>query len=225
MGKGVVWKCNGSAWSKSQVKDTGNGTSTAWDDGLIKHWNSVASTWDMNYPMETLQTKTFTATWSQGWRGDGVRLDDGVWKGNIITGSTTNYRGMFGFNKTDIQNFLGTGDFGNVQSAKLLINCYETTSNGSPDVVIGKHSYTGEPSGNWNGATNADWGDASSLHVSNNALGGYWVTLNPTQITLSDKRTAIGGVALRGASATNEDMGKFNGVSSYATKLEITVLK
>jgi len=32
MGKGVVWKCNGSAWSKSQVKDTGNGTSTAWDD-------------------------------------------------------------------------------------------------------------------------------------------------------------------------------------------------
>lgn len=221
MGKGVLYRATKTAWNKSQSKKF---TMTGVSDGRVRHADKT--TWYDNYPMETLQTKTFTATWSQGWRGDGVRLDDGVWKGNILTGSTTNYRGMFGFNKTDIQNFLATGkDFGGVQSAKLLINCYETTTNGAPDVVIGKHSYTSEPSGSWNGTTNADWGDTSSLHVPNQGLGGYWVTLKPTQITLSDKRTAIGGIALRGASATNEDMGKFNGVSSFATKLEITVLK
>lgn len=220
MADGVLYKANATTWSKSQCKKM---NATAVTDGVVKHAN--ATTWFNNYPMETLQTKTFTATWSQGFRGDGVRLDDGVWQGNILTGSTTNYRGMFGFDKNAIQAFLGSGDFGNVQSARLLINCYETTTNGSPDVVIGKHSYSSEPSGSWNGSTNADWGDESTLHVPNNQLGGYWVTLKPTQITMADKRTAIGGIALRGATATNEDHGKFNGVSSFATKLEITVLK
>lgn len=220
MADGVLYKANATTWSKSQCKKM---NATAVTDGVVKHAN--ATTWFNNYPMETLQTKTFTATWSQGFRGDGVRLDDGVWQGNILVGSTTNYRGMFGFDKNAIQAFLGSGDFGNVQSARLLINCYETTTNGSPDVTIGKHSYSSEPSGSWNGTTNADWGDASSLHVPNNQLGGYWVTLKPSQITMADKRTAIGGIALRGATATNDDHGKFNGVSSFATKLEITVLK
>jgi hypothetical protein len=221
MAKGVLYKMNATTASKSQAKKMNASITT---DGKVRHAN--ATTWYDNYPMEQLYTQTFTATWSQGWRGDGVRLDDGVWKGNILTGSTTNYRGMFGFNKTAIQNFLAPGkDFGGVQSAKILINCYETTTNGSPDVVLGKHSYTGEPSGSWNGTTNADWGDFSSLHVPNGNVGGYWVPLKPSQITLSDKRTAIGGIALRGASATNEDMGKFNGISTFTTKLEITVLK
>ena len=132
---------------------------------------------------------------------------------------------MLGFNKTAIQNFIASGvDFGGVQSAISKINCYETTLNGSPDVRVGKHSYTSEPAGSWTGQ-NADWGDQSTLHVPNQATGGYWVTLNPTQITLADKRTAIGGIALMGASATSEDMGKFSGISSYNTRLEITVLK
>jgi hypothetical protein len=220
MGKGVLYKATTTTWSKSQAKKF---TMTTMSDGKVRHADTT--TWYDNYPMEQLYTQTFNATWSQGWRGDGVRLDDGVWKGDVITGSTTNYRGMFGFDKTAIQNFLGPGDFGNVTSARLLINCYETTANGAPDIQIGKHSYTGEPSGNWNGTTNADWGDQSTFHINNQATGGYWITLKNTQMTLTDKRTAIGGIALRGASATNEDMGKFNGVSSYATKLEITVLK
>jgi hypothetical protein len=37
--------------------------------------------------------------------------------------------------------------------------------------------------------------------------------------------TAIGGIALRGESATNENMGKFNGISSFTTQLQMTVLK
>jgi hypothetical protein len=132
---------------------------------------------------------------------------------------------MLGFNKNDIQAWLGSGEFGDVLSARLLINCYETSANGAPDIQIGKHSFASEPSGNWDGKTNTDWGDLKNFHINNNALGGYWIDLNPTKITMSDKRTAIGGIALRGQSATNENMGKFNGVSSFASKLEITVLK
>lgn len=220
MAKGELLKANASVWSKSQCQKM---TASTYSDGKIHHAN--ASTWFDNYPMEAPQTATFTATWSQGFRGDGVRLDDGVWKGNILTASTTDYRGMLGFDKNAIQAFLGSGDFGNVLSARLLINCYETSSNGAPDIQIGKHSFASKPSGNWDGKTNADWGDLKDFHINNKATGGYWISLNPTQITMSDKRTAIGGVALRGQSATNENMGKFNGVSSFASKLEITVLK
>jgi hypothetical protein len=220
MGKGVLYKYTTSSESKSICKKY---TTNAESDGRIYHYDT-ANQYE-NYPMEQLYTQTFNATWSQGFRGDGVRLDDGVWQGNVLTGSTTNYRGMFGFNKTAIQNFLGPGDFGNVTSAKLWINCYEGTTNGSPDIVIGKHSYASEPSGNWNGTTNADWGDTSTLHIPNGAWGGYVVTLKNTQITMTDRRTAIGGIALRGATALNEDSAKFNGVSSYNTRLEITVLK
>ena len=220
MADGKLYKFNASTWSKSVAKKF---NATTISDGKVRHAN--ATTWYDNYPMEQSYTQQFTATWSQGFLGNGTRLDDGVWQGNIITGSTTDYKGMFGFNQSAIQSFLGTGQFGNVTSARLLINCYETTDNGSPDVIVGKHSYTSEPAGTWNGVTNADWGDSSSLHVPNQALGGYWVTLNPTQITLANGTTAIGGIALKGATALNEDMGKFNGVSSYNTILEVTVLK
>lgn len=220
MAKGELLKANATTWSDSQSSKM---NATTFSDGKVQHAN--ASTWYENYPMEAPTTATFNATWSQGFRGDGVRLDDGVWQGNILTGSTTDYKGMLGFDKNAIQAFLGTGDFGDVVSARLLINCYETTTNGAPDIQIGKHSYASEPSGNWDGKTNADWGDLKNFHINNQALGGYWITLNPTQITLADKKTAIGGITLRGQSATNENHGKFNGVSSFASKLEITVLK
>jgi hypothetical protein len=221
MAKGELLKSNASIWTKSQCNKM---NATTFSDGKIHHAN--ATTWFDNYPMEApQQTATFTATWSQGFRGDGVRLDDGVWKGNVLVASTTDYKGMFGFDKNAIQAFLGSGDFGDVVNARLLINCYETSANGAPDIQIGKHSFTSEPSGNWDGKTNADWGDDTLFHINNNATGGYWITLNPTQITLADKKTAIGGIAIRGQSATNENHAKFNGVSSFDSKLEITVLK
>lgn len=220
MGKGVLYKATTSSWSKTICKKF---TTSTMNDGKVMH--ADATTWYDNYPMEQYYTQTFDATWSQGYNGSGTALDTGVWQGNILTGSTTNYKGMFGFDQGAIQAHLGSGMFGNVTSAKLWINCYETSLNGAPDVTIGKHSYNSKPAGSWNGSTNADWGDAKSLHVPNQALGGYMIVLNNSQITLANGYTAIGGFALRGASATNEDMGKFNGVSSYTSKLEVTVLK
>lgn len=219
MSDGVLYKANATTWSKSVAKKF---NASGIEDGVVKHAN--ASTWFKNYPMEQYYTQTFSATWSQGWRGDGVRLDDGVWQGNILVGSTTGFRGMLGFNQGAIQAFLGSGSFGNVTSAKLWINCYETSTNGSPDVQIGKHSYSSKPAGSWNGE-NTDYGDMSTLHVPNQALGGYMITLHPTQITLANGITAIGGIALRAEANTDENYGKFNGVSSYNSQLEITVLK
>lgn len=220
MGNGVLWKANTSTWSKTIAKKF---NTSDMSDGRVRH--ADASNWYDNYPMEQYFTQTFNAIWSQGYNEAGTPLDAGVWQGNILTGSTSNYKGMFGFDKAAIQAFIGSGNFGNVTSATLWVNCYETTTNGSPDVQIGKHSYASRPSGSWNGSTNADWGDYSSLHVPNKTLGGYMIKLNPSQITLADIHTAVGGFCLRGASATNEDHGKFNGVSSYTTKLDITVLK
>lgn len=214
MSDGYLYKFNATTYSKSVAKKF---NATTVSDGVVKHAN--AATWYKNYPMTQVYTSTFNATWSQGWLGDGTRLDDGVWNGNIITGSTTNYRGMLGFSQSAIKSFIGTGV---VQSARLLIHCYETTTNGAPDVQIGKHTYTAEPAGTWTGA-NAYWDDMSTLHVNNNALADYWVTLKPSQILYNGN--AIGGVALRGATATNEDMGKFSGVNTFTSKLEITVLK
>lgn len=220
MTKGVLYKFNASTYSKSFAKKyNGNAES----DGKVMHGN--ASTMFDNYPMEQEFTQTFDVKWSNGWRGDGVKLDKGVWQTNILVGSTTNYMGMYGFDKNAIQAFLAPNkDFGGVTKALLYVNCYETTTNGSPDVLIGKHSYASEVAGTWNGQ-NTDYGDSSKLHVPNQALGGYQVTLNPSQITLADRRTAIGGIAIKGETATSENHGKFNGVNSYNTRLIITVLK
>jgi hypothetical protein len=214
MADGVLYKANATTWSKSQAKKF---NATIMSDGKAQHAN--ATTWFDNYPMEQNYVQTFAATWSQGWLGSGTRLDDGVWQGNIITGSTTGYRGMLGFSQSAIAAFIAGGT---VTSLRLLINCYETTTNGAPDVQIGKHTYTSKPAGTWTGQ-NTWWDDMSTLHVPNKATGGYWVTLKPSQALYNG--VAIGGIALRGATNTDEDMGKFSGVSSFSSKLEITVLK
>jgi hypothetical protein len=220
LGKGVLYKYNATTESKSQNKKF---NATTQLDGKVQH--ASATTIYDNYPMETEQTKTFSAIWSNGWRGDGVKLDVGVWNHNVLVASTTNYMGMWGFNKADIQAWLKPNtDFGGVTRAWLYVNCYETTTNGSPDVLIGKHSYSSEPAGTWNGQ-NTDYGNNASLHVPNQALGGYVVAL-PTQfMTLADRRTAIGGVAMKGATAEAENHGKFNGYNTYNVRLEVTVLK
>jgi hypothetical protein len=215
LSKGVLYKFNASSASKSQSKKM---SASAITDGKVRHAN--ATTWYDNYPMEQLYTQKFVATWSQGWKGDGTRLDDTAWFNRIIVGSTTGYRGMYGFNQSAIASFIGSGS---VQSARLHLHCRETTTNGSPDVQFGKHSYTSEPSGTWTGQ-NTDWTNYSSLHVPNQAIGGYWVNLNPSQIRLSNGN-AIGGITLRAESNTAENMGHFSSYTDFTTELEITVLK
>jgi hypothetical protein len=214
MSDGKLYKFNASTYSKSVAKKF---NASAISDGKVRHAN--ATTWYDNYPMEQLYTDTFDAIWSQGWIWNGTRLDDTAWYNRIITGSSTGYRGMYGFNKSAMESFIAGGT---VTKLRFHVNCYETTTNGSPDVHIGKHTYTSEPSGTWTGQ-NASWTDYVNLHVPNQATGGYWVTLNPSQIYYNG--AVIGGIALKGASNTDENMGKFRSYSEFATQLEITVLK
>lgn len=214
MSDGKLYKFNASTYSKSVAKKF---NASAISDGKVRHAN--ASTWYDNYPMEQYYTDTFNAFWSQGWMGDGTRLDDTAWYNRVIVGSTTNYRGMYGFKKSDIDAFIGGGT---VTKARFHVHCRQTTTNGSPDVKIGKHTYTSEPSGTWTGQ-NAYWTDYSTLHVPNQAIGGYWVDLKPSQILING--SALGGIAIMGMSATADDMGHFSSYSEFTTQLEITVLK
>lgn len=214
MGKGVLYKANATTWSKSQSKFMDASTIQS---GKVRHAN--ATTWYDNFPMEQEYTKTFNAIWSQGWIWNGTRLDDTAWYNRIITGSSTGYRGMYGFSKSAMEDFIAGGK---VTKARFHVHCYETTTNGSPDVHIGKHTYTSEPSGTWTGQ-NASWYDYVNLHVPNKATGGYWVNLNPSQIHYNG--AVIGGIALKGASNTDENMGKFSSYTDFTTQLEITVLK
>jgi hypothetical protein len=214
VGKGVLYKANATTWSKSQSKKF---NASAISDGKVRHAN--ASTWYDNYPMVSEHTENFSAIWSQGWMGDGTRLDDTAWYNRIITGSTTGYRGMYGFNKSAIKSFIADGT---VTKLRCLVNCYETTTNGSPDVHIGKHTYTSEPSGTWTGQ-NSSYYEYSHLHVPNQATGGYWVDLNVSQIYWNGD--VIGGLALKGESNTSENMGKFSSWKDFNTILQVTVLK
>jgi hypothetical protein len=215
MADGYLYKFNATTYSKSKSEFM---SATSYFDGNIEHAN--ATTWYDNYPMEQLYTEKFPAIWSQGWIGNGTKLDDTAWYNRIIVGSTNGYRGMYGFKQSDIAAFIGSGV---VQSASLHLNCYETTTNGSPDVQFGKHSYTSEPAGTWTGQ-NTDWTSYSSLHVPNQNTGGYTVQLNPSQIRMSNG-AAIGGIALRAESNTDENMGKFSSYTDFLTELTITVLK
>ena len=64
MTKGVLYKCNNVAWTKSLAKKC-NGS--AWTDGKVKHCDG--SNWYDNYPMEQSYTQQFNATWTQGYNG------------------------------------------------------------------------------------------------------------------------------------------------------------
>lgn len=216
MADGVLYK-SGTAWAKTIAKKMGG---TAQTDGKVQHSNGV--NWYDNYPMEQYYTQTFDATWTQSYEGDGTQLYRGTfWKDDIVIGETTNYRGLMGFDKSKIQSFINGGT---VTGLRLLINLRETSVNGKPDLQIGKYSYSTYPS-SYTGQ--GDWGDQTSKQFPNNGVGGYWVTLKPTQATLADRVTAISCLCFRAATATAEDMAYFNGrdLGGYVSKLEVTVLK
>lgn len=217
MADGYLYKANATTWSKSVCKKS---NATTFTDGVVKHSN--ATTWFDNYPMEQYYTQNFDCTWTQSYEGDGTALFRGTfWKDDIVIGETTNYRGLMGFKQSDIQSFISGGI---VTDVKLLINLRETSVNGKPDLQIGKHSYSTYPS-TYTGQ--GDWGDLTAKQFPNNGVGGYWVTLKPSQATLANGTTAISCLCFRAATATAEDMAYFNGrdLGGYTSKLQITVLK
>jgi hypothetical protein len=207
----------GTAWHERTVTPS---EGTAWHERTVKV--TEGTTWYENYPRAAYYTQLFDCTWTQSYEGDGTALYRGTfWKDDIVIGETTNYRGLMGFDKSKIQTFISGGT---VTGLRLLINLRETSVNGKPDLQIGKYTYSTYPS-TYTGQ--GDWGDLTAKQFPNNGVGGYWVTLKPTQATLADGVTAISCLCFRAATATAEDMAYFNGrdLGGYISKLEITVLK
>jgi hypothetical protein len=206
---------NGSAWYEKLVRPS-NGS--GYYDKVVKVCNG--STWYTNYPRQAYYTQTFDCTWTQGYYGNGTALYNGTfWEHDLVVGDVDNFRGLIGFRQSDIQAFINGGT---VTKLQLLINLKETSLNGSPDVYFGKYSYTSEPA-SYTGQ--GDWGDQTHKQFPNKGVGGYWITLKPTQATLADQTTAIGCICMKGATANVEDMARFNGITTFTSKLQIEVYK
>jgi hypothetical protein len=187
-------------------------------DGVVRHAN--ASAWFKNYPMEQYYTENFDVKWTQSYQGDGVALYNGTfWEHDLVVGDDENFRALMGFDKNAMAAFIGSGV---VTALKLLINLKETSTNGYPDVYFGKHIFGSEPP-SYNGTTNTSWGDQKHKQFPNKGVGGYWIDLNPSQILFSGN--VINGIAMKAASANVEDMARFNGITTYTSLLQITVLK
>lgn len=215
MTKGVLYKFNATTWSKSQSKKM---SATAITDGKVRHAN--ATTWYDNYPMEQEYTQLFNVTWTQGYNGSGVKLDPATWGDDLFTGDTVDFHSMLGFDKTAIQNFVANGS---ILSVKMVINLKDTSTNGSPDVYFCPHVYSSAPSSldlnNWNKSY------LSSFQFPNKQVGGYWITLTKDHIKNPNTGVFFNGIAMYAHTATAEDSGRWNGKSSYTSKLEIKVLK
>ena len=127
---------------------------------------------------------------------------------------------MLGFDKNLIQTFVADGS---ITSVKLLINLKSTSLNGSPDVYFCPHVYSSVPSplnlANWNKSY------LSSYKFPNKAYGGYWITLTKNHIVNPNSGVFFNGIGMYAFANTAEDSGRWNGKSSYDSKLEITVLK
>src|SRR3982751_4855669 len=111
MSDGVLYKSNGTTWTKSQAKRF-DGVNM--HDGVVKHSNGT--TWYDNYPMEQVYTQKFNMTWCNGYNGSGVKLDPATWGDQPRSGGSVNFQGLWGFDRTAMKNFVSTGV---VQSIKF----------------------------------------------------------------------------------------------------------
>jgi hypothetical protein len=212
---GKLYMYDGTSYSKSQSKFF---SATNVYDGKVRHAN--ATTWYDNYPMEQYYTQLFNTTWTQGYQGDGLALYNGTfWEHDLVVGDPTNFRGLIGFNKSEMNAFIGSGV---VTKMRLRLHLKETSTNGKPDVHIGKHVFNSEP-GSYDGYEKTYWQDYTPKQFPNQAYGTYWVDINDTQAYFNG--SVLGGIALAGHTATAEDMARFTGYTKFTTQLELTVLK
>jgi hypothetical protein len=217
MGKGVLYKANGSAWSKSQAKKA-NGS--AWSNGKVQHANG--SVWYDNFPMEQVYTQTFNVVWTQAYNGSGVKLDAATWGDHPRSGDSVNFQGLFGFDRNAMVAFVAGGV---VQSLKFTCMFDDPSHAGNPTVNFCPHVYTSKPN-SWSAAnlnknykatsqfyqTGADFARTITLPVS------AWNNVNMSGV-------AIYGTTAAGDSARFAGKTTSHGMNAYTSKLEIQVLK
>lgn len=218
MSDGVLYKANASTWTKSVAKKM---NATAVTDGVVKH--ADATTWYDNYPMEQLYDQYFNATWTKGYKADGTKLDLATWGDHPRSGDTADFVGMFGFDRTAMQNFVEAGI---VQAIQIEIMFDDPSHAGNPIVNFFPHVYTSEPA-TWSGANaNTNYTTQSTFNQT-----GYdftrWIVM-PVGAWLGG---TMGGICVRAPSATGGNSARFAGrttshdLNGFNTRLWIQVLK
>jgi hypothetical protein len=224
MVKGVVYKCNGSTWSKSVVKDTSNGTGTTYDEGFIQHYSATEKTWHENYPMEQLYEAYFNAQWTQGYKyATGQILDTATWGDHPRCGdATANFCGLWGFDRAAMQAFVADGV---VQDIQIEVMFDDPSHAGNPYVYFFPHVYTSKPS-SWSGYNANSTYKTYSQFNQTGADYTRWIKL-PVGAWLGG---SMGGVVVH-ADATAANSARFAGkttshsLNGFNTRLWIQVLK
>jgi hypothetical protein len=217
MGDGVLHKANASIWSKSQAKKF---NATTVSDGIVRHAN--ASTWFRNYPMEELHTQTFNVVWTQAYNGSGVFLDPATWGDHPRSGDSINFQGLFGFDRTAMQNFVAGGV---IQSIRFTSKFIHPTHAGNPVVSFAPHIYTSKPS-SYNGNNANKNHSATSTYTQTGSDIIRTITLpNGAWLNGSFGGVLIYGTATAGNSARFAGKTTSHSVSAYNSTIEITVLK
>jgi len=222
MTKGVIFKCNGSSWSKTTVKDTGI-NSTAWDNGLIKHWDTVNNGWYDNYPMEQSQQQTFNVVWTQAYNASGKKLDSATWGDHPRAGDSIDFIGLWGFDNSAIKAFVANGKIENIQ---FEIMFDDPSHAGNPSLIFGAHIYKSKP-------TSANWNDINNLYTASSQFfqtgSDYTRKINlPNEAWIDGE---LGGLAVWAKSATAGNSARFagkttsHGLNSFNSTLLIQVLK
>lgn len=218
MSDGVLYKSNGTTWTKSVCKRSEAGTSIV--DGVLKHSNGV--TWYDNYPMEQVYTQSFSVVWTQAYNGSGVKLDTGTWGDHPRSGDSANFQGLFGFDRTAMVDFV---EGGVIQSIKITVMFDDPSHAGNPTVNFCPHTYTSKPT-TWSSAnlnktykTTSQFNQTGSNYTRTITLpDGAWLGGN------------MGGIAIYGTTAA-ADSARFAGKTTshdmtwYNTQLELQVLK
>lgn len=217
MGRGVIYKCiDGKRWEKTTVMDTGN-TSDVFDEGKVRHCDD-GNKWYDNYPMEAEYEKYFSATWSQGYGKNGVKLDDKNFGDHPRAGDTEGYIGMWGFDNAAMKSFVENGL---VLSLMINVNFADPTHAGNPSLIFGPHIHKTKPNA-------ALWSNINQLYTAPQVFTqtgdsySKWIYL-PTAAWLGGD---VGGIAVWAASNIATNYARFSGISeSFNTRIFIKVRK
>ena len=217
MAKGVLYKADGSGWTKSLAKKA-NGS--RWAETVVKHANGT--TWYDNYPMEQLYTQKFSVVWTQGYTGAGVKLDAATWGDHPRSGDSVNFQGLFGFDRGAMQDFVAGGS---IQAIKITVMFDDPGHAGDPTINFCPHIYTSKPS-SWSSVNLNKGYKATSKFYQTGANYTRTISL-PVGAWLNG---SMAGIAIYGTTAAGDSArlaGKTtsNGMSWYNTQLEIQVIK
>lgn len=217
MSDGVLYKANGSVWTKSLARKA---QGSIYTDTVVKHANG--SVWYDNFPMEQVYTQKFNVVWTQAYNGSGVKLDPATWGDHPRSGDSVNFQGLFGFDRTAMLNFV---EGGVVQALKFTCMFDDPSHAGNPTVNFCPHIYASKPTSFSSTYINKNYKATSQF---NQTGANYTRTINLPLTAWNNVNFC--GVAIYGTTAA-ADSARFAGkttshsLNAYTSQVEIQVLK